>query len=247
MQPVAIPDDKRLAVTWFPYAFTDYESAEKALTRGGVVFDILGSALADKGLTLLGVYGEGMGGAGFTKPVPRPADPDAKRDLKVRVWPGATTHRLLLQRFGYATQTMPWSELERGLAAGKVDGQIGGTAAMALDNFKAVTKTWVQYNDHFECDWLFIGYRQYRKLSEQDRTILTQAAHRLTRVRFAAVRRADENALEQMRQLGIDVVTFTPSQLQGLADVARRDVWPKLQDEVGEPTMNKLRAYVKTR
>ena len=244
MQPVATSDDKRLAVTWFPYAFTDYDSAEKALTTGGAVFEIVNGAIGEKGLTLLGVFGEGMGGAGFAKPVDNPADPNAKRNLKVRVWPGGTTHRALLERFGYNTATLPWAELYTGMQTGLVDGQIGGTANMALESFKDITKTWVQFNDHFESDWLFINSKKHAALSAADKKVLLDAAQKLTRQRFQDVKKADEKALQTMRDMGVKVVTFNKQQLESLAGVARKEVWPKIADEIGQPTMNKLRASV---
>lgn len=244
MQPLATAADKRLAVTWFPYAFTDYDSAEKALSHGGAVFDIVNAAIRDKGMTLLGVYGEGMGGAGFTKPDDNAADPNAKHALIVRVWPGGTTHKVLLERLGYGTVTMPWAELQGAMKGGLVDGQIGGTAGMAVENFKDTTKTWVQFNDHFETDWLFINSRKFAALTPADQKVLADAAQRLSRQRFLAVRKADEKALQTLSGMGVNVVSFSKTQLAALALVARKEVWPQLVDEIGEPTLTKLRASV---
>lgn len=244
LQPVAIPDEPRLAITWMPYAFEDYTTAERALTPGGPIFDTLSDALANKGLTLLGVYGEGMGGAGFTKPVAHADDPNASRNLKVRVWPGATTHKLLLERLGFKTATLPWADLGRSLDKGTVDGQIGGTASMALENFKAQTRTWIQYNDHFEANWLFVNSMRLRKLSAADQQAIRQAALQLTKKRFLTVRASDQQALDALRRAGVNVVEFSPAQLHALADVTRKDVWPKLQGEIGPATMAALRASV---
>lgn len=150
IQPVPALDDKRVAITWFPYAFTNYASAEEMHKPGGAVFDIINAATSERNVAVLGVYGEGMGGAGFAKDVTDAGNPDAKKhDLKVRVWPGGATHQALLERLGYSTGTLPWAELYTGMQTCIVDGQVGGTAAMALESFKDITKTWVQFNDHF--------------------------------------------------------------------------------------------------
>lgn len=242
MQPLATADDKRLAITWFPYAFTNYDTAKKSLSPGGAVFNIVSEAISAKGLTPLGVYGEGMGGAGFAKAVETPADADAKRNLKVRVWPGGTTHRVLLERFGYNTATLPWAELYTGMQTGVVDGQIGGTASMALESFKDITKTWVQYNDHFEGDWFIINSERYAALPQADQKIVLETAQEISAERFEQVKAADAKALETMRAAGIEVVTFDDATLEKLANVARKDVWPQIAGELGEETLGELKA-----
>lgn len=242
MQPLATSDDKRLAITWFPYAFTNYDTAKRSLSPGGAVFGIVSEAIAERGLTPLGVYGEGMGGAGFAKTVEDPANVQLERSLKVRVWPGGTTHRVLLERFGYNTATLPWAELYTGMQTGVVDGQIGGTAGMALESFKDITKTWVQYNDHFEGDWFIINSERYAGLSEVDRKIFLEAAQEVSAARFEQVKAADAKHLDTMRAAGIEVVTFDDATLEQLATVARQDVWPQIADELGEETLAKLKS-----
>ncbi|MCR4265149.1 TRAP transporter substrate-binding protein DctP [Nitratireductor sp. ZSWI3] len=242
MQPLATADDKRLAITWFPYAFTNYETAKQSLSPGGAVFDIVSEAIADKGLTPLGVYGEGMGGAGFAGAVANPSDTELKRNLKIRVWPGGVTHRVLLERFGFNTATLPWAELYTGMQTGVVDGQIGGTAGMALESFKDITKTWVQYNDHFEGDWFIVNSERYASLSEADQKILLDAAQEVSSERFEQVEAADAKHLDTMRQAGIEVVTFDDATLDKLAGVARTDVWPQIAGELGEETLSQLKS-----
>ncbi|WP_292165186.1 TRAP transporter substrate-binding protein DctP [Mesorhizobium sp.] len=242
MQPLATADDKRLAITWFPYAFTNYDTAKESLSPGGAVFGIVSEAISSKGLTPLGVYGEGMGGAGFAKPVENPADPELKRNLKIRVWPGGTTHRVLLERFGFNTATLPWAELYTGMQTGVVDGQIGGTAGMALESFKDITKTWVQYNDHFEGDWFIVNSEKYASLPEADQKILLGAAQEVSAERFEQVKAADAKHLETMKAAGIEVVTFDDATLEKLATVARKDVWPQIADELGAETLGQLKS-----
>src|SRR3546814_11973616 len=61
-----------MALTWFPYTISDYDSAREAFSRGGYVYEVIAEALDKQDTELLGVYGAGMGGAGFTKAVPSP-------------------------------------------------------------------------------------------------------------------------------------------------------------------------------
>lgn len=233
LQPVPALDDKRVAITWFPYAFTDYASAEEMHKSGGAVFEIINGATSERNVAVLGVYGEGMGGAGFTKDVTDAGNPDAKHDLKVRVWPGGATHQALLERFGYSTGTLPWAELYTGMQTGIVDGQVGGTAAMTIENFKDITKTWVQFNDHFEANWFLIAQDSLAKLTDGDQQVLREVVQDLSAKRWAEVKAADEAALEELRAAGVTVITFDDDTLEKLAEVTRADVWPKIAGELG--------------
>lgn len=241
MQPFASTSDRRFAIGWFPYIFTSYEKVEEATSRGGFVYDIVDNIIADQGMTLLGVYGVGMGGASFTKDVENPADTEIKRNLKVRLWPGGVTHRHMIERMGFNSATMPYSELFTGLQTGVVDGQLGGTAEMTYFSFKDVTKTWLQYNDHFESNWVFINTESLNKIDEQDRKILIEAVEELTADRFAELEVRDNENLDKLREAGINVVTFTDEELENFANVVRKDVWPIIKDEIGDEIYQRLK------
>ena len=119
------------------------------------------------------------------------------------------------------------------MQTGVVDGQIGGTPTMALESFADITKTWVQFNDHFELDYFFINSDRYAALSEEDQKALQDAALEVAATRFAEVEAADEAALQTMRDAGVEVVTFDDAMLAKLADTARTEVWPQIVDELG--------------
>jgi TRAP-type C4-dicarboxylate transport system substrate-binding protein len=242
MQPLATSSDKRLAITWFPYAFTDYDSARVALNPGGSVFEIVKSVIGDQGLTPLAVYGAGMGGAGFTAEVDAPADLEADRNLKVRVWPGGTTHKVLLEELGYNTAAVPFAELYTAMQTGVVDGQIGVTASITLENFGDITKTWIQYNDHFESDFFFINSDRFSELAPEFQTAVSEAAMQIADEQFTAVEAADEAALQEMRDMGVEVVTFSTEQLDAIGRRVRSQVWPEIMGELGEETYAALLA-----
>lgn len=241
MQPFASTSDRRFAIGWFPYIFTTYEQVEKGTSKGGYVYEIVDDIIADQGMTLLGIFGVGMGGASFTKEVENPADTEMKRNLKVRIWPGGVTHRHMIERMGFSAATMPYSELFTGLQTGVADGQLGGTAEMTYHNFKEVTKTWLQYNDHFESNWIFINTDSLNKLDEKDQKILMEATQEISAERFAQLQERDEEHLQSLRDFGINVVTFSDEELDHFADVVRKDVWPIIKDEVGDEIYQRLK------
>lgn len=244
MQPLATTSDRRLAIGWFPYMFPTYDAVEKATTRGGFIDEVVSEITAEQGIKILGMFGVGMGGAGFAKDIEDPANPDAERSLKVRVWPGGATHRHMMERFGFSVSTVPWAELFTAMQTGVVDGQIGGTAEMTYDNLKEVTKTWLQYNDHFESNWIFMNQEAFNALDPKDQKVLEDVAQEITKERFEQLKVRDAEHLQRLRDFGVKVVTFSDAELENFAKVVRTDVWPKISDELGDDIYNRLKKAV---
>ncbi|WP_298450545.1 TRAP transporter substrate-binding protein DctP [uncultured Marinobacter sp.] len=244
LQPLSTNFDRRLSIAWFPYIAPTYSEAQTVFSADGFAYKLVDDMIAPQGLRLLGVYSAGMGGAGFAKPVPNPADVEGERGLRVRVWPGGTTHRSLMEGFGYQVTTVPWAELYTAMQTGVVDGQIGGTAEMALDNFKDITNTWVQYNDHLELAWFVINAERMGALPEQYQKIILEVAQEISHKRFDDVREADRRFLDVMEEAGINVVRFEEETLQKLADFTRKEVWPKIGAELDAEVMKRLNQAV---
>ena len=244
MQPLSTTSDRRLAIGWFPYTFATYDSVEQAMSRGGFVDTIVSEIIEEQGMKLLGVFGVGMGGAGFANAIDDPGNPDLKRSLKVRVWPGGVTHRHLMERFGFSVATIPAAELFTAMQTGVIDGQIGATAELTYDNLREVTHTWVQYNDHFESNWIFMNNRRFQSLEPADQQILLDVAQEITKERFAELKERDEEHQQRLRDFGVEVVTFSDDELEALAAVVRQDVWPKISSELGDDVYRRLKAEV---
>jgi TRAP-type C4-dicarboxylate transport system substrate-binding protein len=244
MQPLSTASDRSLAITWFPFSFIDYDTARESLSPGGAVFTIVETALKRQGLAPLGMFGKGMGGVVYStsQEIVDPANLDLERSLRVRVWPGGTTHRIMLENWGYQTVSLPWAELYTGLQTGIADGAIGGTPEMALENFSDIAKTWVQYNNHFEMDWIFINADRLSGLSEDHQRILRETAVAIADQRFIDVAAADQAAMNRLRALGVTVIEFDTETLQAIADRVRAEVWPQIEGEIGTEAMATLRA-----
>ncbi|MCH2338570.1 MAG: TRAP transporter substrate-binding protein DctP [Pseudomonas sp.] len=241
LQPLTTNFDRSLAIAWFPYIAPTYEEAKVAYSRGGFASDIVDELMQKQGLRLLGVFGDGMGGAGFTKQVSNPATPGEDKKLRIRVWPGGTTHRVLMEKMGFQVATVPWAELYTGMQTGVVDGQIGGSSEMTLTNFKDITKTWVQYNDHLELAWFVMNAQRLQSLPEEDQKLLLDVAQEISSKRFDEVQAADERQLQALEAAGATVVRLTPEELQQMAAFTREHVWPLIAEELGDEVMGKLR------
>ena len=244
LQPLSAQFDERLAINWFPYAVPDYASAREAFAEGGFIFEAVEAMLEGGAVEILAPFAVGMGGAGFTSAVPEPRNPDAEQGVRIRVWPGGTTHRELMQRFGFSVATLPWAELDGALRTGLVDGVIGGTPQLATESFKGQLKMWVQYNDHFEIWWLMMNRALLSSLPSDDRDALLAAAGEMGRQSFETAQQADQDSLETLREAGVEVVVLNDAELEAFTRAARQDVWPKIADEIGPEAMDQLESHL---
>ncbi|AZV80736.1 hypothetical protein EBB79_22545 (plasmid) [Parasedimentitalea marina] len=236
IQSVSTKFDSRLALTWFPYTAVDYDSAKEAWNTGGFLFNIVNELIEPQQIQALAPYAFGLGGVAVGRPVSDPKNPDADHsDLKIRVWPsGVGTHKPLLERLGFSTTTMPWAELYTGVQTGVIDGMIGGVPENAVRDWNGVVDTWLQLNDHFEINWLLGSAAMIANLSEEDAAIISGIAADLATERFDAVEAADNSYLQQLRDAGVTVVTYSKEEMEAMAAAVRADAWPLMKPEVGD-------------
>ncbi|MEX3007521.1 TRAP transporter substrate-binding protein DctP [Hoeflea sp. TYP-13] len=236
IQSISTKFDSRLALTWFPYTAVDYDSAREAWNTGGFLFNIVDELVEPQQINVLAPYAFGLGGMAVGKEVDDPKNPDADHSsLKIRVWPsGVPTHKPTLERLGYSTTTMPWAELYTGVQTGVIDGMVGGVPENAVRDWNGVVKTWLQINDHFEINWLLGSAMSMANLSDEDRATVLAVAKDLATQRFDAVEAADNAYLDQLRESGVTVVTYSREEIEALADAVRSDAWPAMKGEIGD-------------
>jgi len=236
IQSISTKFDSRLALTWFPYTAVDYDSAKEAWNTGGFLFNIVNDLVKPQQINVLAPYAFGLGGMAVGKTVSDPKNPDADHsDLKIRVWPsGVPTHKPTLERLGYSTTTMPWAELYTGVQTGVIDGMVGGVPENAVRDWNGVVKTWLQINDHFEINWLLGSAFSVSKLSDKDRATVLKIAKEMATERFNAVEAADQRYLQQLRDSGVTVVTYSREEIEALAKAVRKDAWPTMASEIGD-------------
>ncbi|MCP4289280.1 MAG: hypothetical protein GY792_33475 [Gammaproteobacteria bacterium] len=236
IQSVSTKFDSRLALTWFPYTAVDYDSAKEAWNTGGFLYKIVNDLVEPQQIQALAPYAFGLGGVAVGKPVSDPKNPDADHsELKIRVWPsGVGTHKPLLERLGYSTTTMPWAELYTGVQTGVIDGMVGGVPENAVRDWNGVVDTWLQLNDHFEINWLLGSAFSMANLSEEDAATISKVAADLATERFDAVEAADNAYLQQLRDAGVTVVTYSKDEIEAMAAAVRADAWPLMKSEIGD-------------
>ena len=98
-QPPATAVDKRMQLLTFPYLVTNWASAKKNFTKGGVMFDTAFELYLKQGIRVLSAWPVYFGGIALNVPPKSPGDPNAAKGIKVRV-PAMKIFQLLADNTG---------------------------------------------------------------------------------------------------------------------------------------------------
>jgi TRAP-type C4-dicarboxylate transport system substrate-binding protein len=244
LMPVSPAYDPRLQVRVLPYSVMNWKEAESAyLGSNPYLLNIMEEVMAGVDLKALAVVAEGFGGGGFSSvPTVDVLDPAGdKQGIKMRFPPGNQAWETMVKAMGFLPTPVPWGELYMALQTKLVDGQVGGQPFNTWSSFRDVTKTWVQYNTHFQNSFMYMNANLWKKLTPADQQIIKDACMNHSKASFAQARADDEKYLEMMKGAGIKVIVPTDEQISKLSKIVRTKVWPVMDPVIGKKIMNEVR------
>lgn len=242
--PVSPSYDPKLQVRVLPYSVMNWQEAKNAyLGKNPYIFNIMASAMDDIGLKALAVVAAGFGGAGFSSvPAFDALDPKSnKQGYKMRFPPGNQAWQSLVTALGFIPTPVPWGELYIAQQTKLVDCQIGGQPFNTWSSFRDVTKVWVQYNTHFQNDFVYMNKKAWEKLSPMQRQIVQEVASKYAAKSFSLAMEEDQKYRDMMAGKGIKVIMPNDKQLKVIADKVRSTVWPAMDKVIGKDIMDIMR------
>ncbi|WP_286846919.1 MULTISPECIES: TRAP transporter substrate-binding protein DctP [Aminobacterium] len=240
--PVSPVYNKALQIRVLPYSVMNWNEARKAFTGADpFLFNILSEEMEKVGFKALAVVAEGFGGAGFADtPDFDLVDPDAnKHGYKMRVPAGNQAFESLAQQLGFIPASVPWGEIYIALQTKLIDSQIGGQPYNTYASFLDITKTWVQYNTHFQHSFVYMNKKAWEALSPDLQKIVKEVAQKYADTSFAIAEAEDKSYMGKMSEAGIKVIIPTDEQLKKIATKVRKNTWPIMENVVGKEVMDK--------
>ena len=241
MATISVPSqfDTRLEASYLHYLALDYEDALEVYGRGSPMFKITEEVHESLGVKFLGFNVEGLGGFGMVK-LPENLDkPNAPRNVIMRV-PVMAVFQIPCEDQGFQTVSIPFAELYTALQTGVADGWSGGPAMVNYIQYRDVIKYFVASNNFFENTSYLMSKGVFDKLSPEQQQVIIEEARIITDKSFEVSRNDEEGYLKQMEESGIQVVRFTPEQLQAWAKHCREVSWPKMEERLTKPVIDAL-------
>ena len=231
--------DDRLALLYAPYMVTSWEEALDAYSPGGWMYGMFGEIYDDIGLVFLGSWPEGFNGiatrGGYAMSV------EEAGDMKIRV-PPMFPMADAVQALGYQTATVDWGETFTAIQTGVVDGDGANIIYWDYEYFRDTLDYYNRTKQNFVTGILSANAASMQALTEEQRTVIEEAAVTVMEEGFENARALDASYVEKAKAAGMTYVEPSQEQLETLAIEVRAKVWPLLEERVGSEIMDTIRA-----
>lgn len=231
--------DKRVGIYSLPALVKNWDEARVSYARGSALQNAVSKFLSEQNIKMIAVWPCYFGGIITLDEPPAPGDPSVPKKIKIRV-PTMKAYELSAQALGYIATPIAWSDTFTAMQTGIVKGAIGSGAEGYYANFRDLAKYFMAVNDHLECWYLYMNLDLWNKLSDEDKTIVQNAADEMETRRWETAE-ADEKAnMKKLEDYGIKVITFSDDELQNMADKVRKEAWPTLRNDFGPDVFDEV-------
>lgn len=229
--PFGTAVDKKVALAFTPFLVRNWVEARKVYSHDSIMLQRMGELLAKQNIKILGGWPVYFGGIVLTQAPLHPADPDVFKNMIIRV-PPMRSFELTAKTLGYTPYPITWFYAREGLKTGMVEGIIGG-GAEGYAGLKDLARYYLPVNDHFEYWFVYMNLELWQSLSENEQTIIQNAAREMEMRRYAVAEAEERKSLEQLRDQGTHIVAFSTEERANMRKKIRQSVWPLMRKEIG--------------
>jgi tripartite ATP-independent transporter DctP family solute receptor len=229
---------KELAIFDFPFLFNTPEEVD-AVADGPV-----GKKLLDK-LPERGLVGLAYTDLGFRhfhnrkRPI---TNAEEVAGLKMRVIP-TPLYIEIMNALGANAVPMPYTEVYTALEAGAVDGMTNTLVNIIDMKFYEVAKYLTLTKHMYNAQALIMSKKTWDKLSEDERTIIQEAATEMAPFQRKASRDMSDKAMDKLKEEGVEVVELPPEEIAKMREKVR-PVVEKFTAEVGPDLVAEMQAEI---
>lgn len=235
MAHITVPETYGAVMTasMTPYLATDFESLKKVFSKDGYLYGEVEKTLQPLGVHSFGFFCEGFNGVGVNKALADPAGVGSDKGVTVRV-PGMDVHALAPKALGFRTSTISYSDTYTAIQTGVVDGWHAGPPNLNYLYFRDVIDHYYYYQMSQEATQIIINSKKFNSLLPEDQQAITEIIDKALDSTYELAAQDDKKYMEMMADEGIEIITFTPEEIQAFADHVRSTVWPQLAANMGK-------------
>ncbi|MDW7662261.1 MAG: TRAP transporter substrate-binding protein DctP [Bacillota bacterium] len=239
LAPASTRVSRDLGIASAPMLAATWDEAREIYAPGGEMMAVIEELFASENIKILGNYPVYFGGIALTAEPNEPANPDVSKGLKIRV-PGIKAFELTAEALGFIATPIAFAELFTALQTGIVEGAIGAGAEGYYTNFRDLITHYMPVNNHFEIWFVQMSMDVWNDLSDDEKSIVTDAADKLQANRWDVAEAETQVFEDLLAENGAIVYEFTDEELVYMAEKVRREVWPQLETEFGTEIYNQF-------
>jgi len=233
--------DPRWNIAYLPFLVSSWDEARVVYAKGGP-YDAMGKLWAPDGdMYYLGTWINNMGSIGLNRdPV---LTPEQAKGVKIRVFP-MEIGKCYIEKMGFTSVTMPWSEAPTAIATGVADGWIGSGAVYHYDLFRDIARTMVVTYDFGEMWAVTMNLDRWESLPEGYKVIFQEEADRIIEKHLGQVEEEEmyyqKKLVEECDWTIVDMAKDYPKELEVWKNLAR-ECWDVFEPVVGKIWMDRLK------
>lgn len=243
---ITIPDalDARLGAAYVPYYAKSFDEAKVLFAPDSYLSGVIGGLTEENGVKFLGTVLEGFIGMAFVTEPNDMMTPGTNKKVKTRS-PAMITFRVAQEDLGFNPITVPYAEVPTAIQTKVVDGWVGGTPNINYAWIgEIINHMYVNYI-HAEATSYVISQKTLDKLTPEDAETVIAIFQEQSIKSFDLAQDNEEVYKQKLADdYGVEVVEFSPEQIDAYAAFVREKTWPKLEELLGKELMDGMRAEV---
>ena len=137
-----------------PYLMSNWDEVkEHTAMDTGILANFISDRLALQNIHVINNYPQYFASVASAKEIPNPTDPQATRNLKMRV-PTSKPFELLGNIFGFQSTPMASNEVFTSIQTGIIDGMIGGGTEYCYNQLGELVKYILPIKTHYVAYWM---------------------------------------------------------------------------------------------
>lgn len=242
MAPATATFDPEIEFLFLPYMVFTWDGVRDVLGAGGKAEDLLNKIYSNNNVHYLAMQPGGfINNVSNKKFTPLPGDPSIK-DVKTRVMP-SKMEEVTGKTLGFQTLSMDWGEIHSALMLGTIDAA-NGPAYPEAPLFKDVVDYQYNYQYTFASCPVIINLELWNGLDEEDQEIIQTAMIEAADIEWERAVEAQEAAVKEMEEAGVEVIDLTPEQMSANVAACRDKVWSWAAENLfGEEFMNTVSSF----
>ncbi|MCD8140305.1 MAG: TRAP transporter substrate-binding protein DctP [Planctomycetaceae bacterium] len=239
----SVPDsyDPRIAACTLPYLTSNYNEIRSVFRPGGYYDTTLQGIYADLGVKYFGIYCDGYCGVGVQVPLTNAHETNKPKGALIRV-PPVSAYQWTMERLGFRTSTIPYTDTFTSLQTGIVQGWIGGPVSQHYGQWTDVENHYYNYDVWQEARHYIGSLKTWQSLKPEHQKIIEEAIQIAAARSIDLAEQYDKEYLDKLSaKEGFTVVRITDEERAAMADDVHKNIWPgRLADQYGQEFLDNL-------
>lgn len=226
-------------VTTIPFLASNYDEIAYIASKESNCYKMFEEACKNTDMVFMGFFLNGVNGIFSTKPLGDYKDPDAKKNVLIRI-ANSVTYKMGIEAMGYPTVTIPWPDTYTSLQTGVMDGMTGIPSYMVEQNFGDIAKYFLPLDMYMETNAILMSPATYEKLPKEYVDIIQQVCDEVVVESLTTTETNVNDGIKALEARGIEICPLTNEERDQVAQKVRAKTADALEKYFGKDVLRKV-------